>query len=130
MIVMSYRTHDGLAGYGFSIEFQPDRGWRVYIIFDPFHKGRYDVPQSPYEALDNDGRRYVDWRSKLDSPADAREVAELWAELVHDDQRAQGQHDLYVELLQHYVRIQKQKGDGDEVPGDQGGFGQPRTDAA
>lgn len=131
MVVMDYRTQDGLAYYGFSIEFQLDRGWRVYIIFDSFRKGQYDGPQSLYEALDSDGRRYVDWRSKLDSPADARRVAELWAELVHGDQRAQEEHDLYIELIQEYMRTEGRKGDSNETDkGDPDGLGRPRTDAA
>jgi hypothetical protein len=131
MVVMDYRTQDGLAHYGFSIEFQPDRGWRVYILFDSFRKGQNDGPQSPYDALDNDGRRYVDWRSKLDSPADARAVAELWAELVHGDQRAQEEHNLYIELIQQYMRTEGKKGDSDETAkGDPDSFSRPRTDAA
>jgi hypothetical protein len=35
MAVMNYRTQDGCADYGFSIEFEPDKGWRIYIVFDP-----------------------------------------------------------------------------------------------
>ncbi len=38
MVVRDYRTQDGLADYGFSIEFQSDVGWRVYIIFDLPHE--------------------------------------------------------------------------------------------
>jgi hypothetical protein len=103
----------------------------VYIIFDSFRKGQSDGPQSPYEALDNDGRRYVDWRSKLDGPADARKVAELWAELVHGDQRAQEEHDLYIELIQQYMRTEGRKGDANETTkGDPDGLSRPRTDAA
>lgn len=37
MAVRNYRTQGGLADYGFSIEFQSDVGWRVYIIFDLPH---------------------------------------------------------------------------------------------
>jgi hypothetical protein len=33
-----YWTQDGLADYGFSIEFQADVGWRAYIIFDLPHE--------------------------------------------------------------------------------------------
>lgn len=33
MTVMDYRTRDGLADYGFSVEFRPAIGWRVYIVF-------------------------------------------------------------------------------------------------
>ena len=89
MAVLDYRTRDGLADYGFSIEFQPKEGWRVYIIFDPFHGGDNSL-HFPYQALEN-GRRYVDWRAKLDSLGDARTVAALWAELTQHYWYAQGQ---------------------------------------
>ena len=102
----------------------------MYILFDSFRKGQYNGPQSPYEALDNDGRRYVDWRSKLDSPADARKVAELWAELVHGDQQARTEYDLYVELIQQYMRTEGRKGGVDETDKNPNGSGRPRPDAA
>jgi hypothetical protein len=89
MAVMDYRTRDGLADYGFSIEFQPEEGWRVYIIFHPFHEDGSSL-RLPYEAIEN-GRRYVDWRAKLDSLGDARTVAALWAELVQRFWHAEGQ---------------------------------------
>src|SRR5947199_2240778 len=101
MVVMHYQTQDGLAHYGFSIEYQPGMGWRVYIIFDPLGKGGNDIAQLPYQAMD-DRRRYVDWLSQVDSLGDAKTVAELWAEITHRYQRAQEEHDLYVELLQHH----------------------------
>ncbi len=82
MAVMDYQTRDGLAEYGFSIEFQSDAGWQVYIIFEPFRQGRNDSLGLPYQSIDRDGRRYVDWSSKLDSLGEAKMVAELWAELA------------------------------------------------
>lgn len=83
MAVMDYRTQDGLADYGFSIEFQPDGAWRVYSIFQPFYQGHRDSLQLPHQSIDLNGRRYVDWPSKLDSLGEARTVAALWAELIH-----------------------------------------------
>jgi hypothetical protein len=47
MAVMDYRTRDELADYGFSIEFQLDIGWRVYIIFQLFHYGHDNSLQLP-----------------------------------------------------------------------------------
>ncbi len=91
MAVMDYRTQDGLADYGFSIEFQSDAGWRVYIIFQPFHQGHDDSLQLPYQSIDGDGRRYVNWSSKLDSLGDAKTVAALWAELIQRYQPSQEQ---------------------------------------
>ena len=32
MAVMDYRTQDGLANYGFSIEYDAKSGWRVYKL--------------------------------------------------------------------------------------------------
>jgi hypothetical protein len=90
MAVMDYTTRDGLADYGFSIEFQPDSGWRVYIVFHPSEDNN-ESRNLPYQSIDYDGRRYVDWRAKLDSLGDARTVAALWAELAQRYQRTQGQ---------------------------------------
>ncbi|MGH3776688.1 MAG: hypothetical protein ACRDRR_13330 [Pseudonocardiaceae bacterium] len=89
MTVMDYRTQDGLADYGFAIEFQPDGGWRVYIIFLPLHQGHDDSLQLPYQSIDRHGRRYVNWSSKLDNLGEARTVAALWAELIHRYQCSQ-----------------------------------------
>lgn len=87
MAVMDYRTQDGLADYGFAIEYQPDGGWRVYIIFQPLHQGHDDSLQLPYQSVDRKGRRYVNWSSTLDNLAEARTVAALWAELIQGYQR-------------------------------------------
>jgi hypothetical protein len=83
MAVMDYQTQDGLADYGFSIEFQPGLGWRIYIIFQSCCMGHNAHTQSSYQAIDSDGRRYVNWSAKLDSLGDARTVAALWAEITH-----------------------------------------------
>lgn len=83
MTVMDYRTQDGLADYGFSIEFLSDAGWRVYPIFQPFHQSHDDSLQLPYQSIDHNGRRYVNWSSRLDNLGEARTVAALWAELIH-----------------------------------------------
>lgn len=89
MAVMSYQTKDGLADYGFSIEFQPDEGWRAYIVFQPFHQAHDDSPQLPYQAIGHNGRRYVNWSPKLGSLGDAKTVAALWAELIQRYQCSQ-----------------------------------------
>lgn len=81
MPVMEYRTQDGVADYGFSIEFQPNGGWCVYIVFQPFHQLR-DGHQLPHLSVDQNGRCYVNWPSKINSLGEARTVATLWAELV------------------------------------------------
>lgn len=91
MVAMDYRTRDGLADYGFSIEFQPDVGWRVYIIFEPFQHGHNDSGKLPYQSIDGAKRRYVDWSPKLDSLGEAKTVAGLWAEVAQCYQRSQKQ---------------------------------------
>jgi hypothetical protein len=74
MTVMDYRTRDGLAAYGFSIEPHPGAGWRVYIIFIPSYQSN-KIPDLPYEPVDDKratmqiGRRNsVAWRKQEPSP--------------------------------------------------------------
>jgi hypothetical protein len=73
MAVMDYQTQDRLADYGFSIEFRSDVDWRVYIIFESF-QGHDDSLESPYQSIDGDERRYVDWSPKLDNLGEAKAV--------------------------------------------------------
>ncbi|HEY6425581.1 MAG TPA: hypothetical protein VIY28_20525 [Pseudonocardiaceae bacterium] len=80
MAVMDYRTRDGLASYAFSIEFEPDIGWRVYIVFRLLYQDGGEKPKWSYEATDDNDRCYVNWPAKLDNLGDARTVALLWAE--------------------------------------------------
>jgi hypothetical protein len=89
MAVMDYRTRDGIADYGFSIEFNSDIGWRVYIIFQPAYQGSDDSMKLPHLSIDCNGRRYVNWPSKLESLGEAKTIAELWAELMQRYQPAQ-----------------------------------------
>jgi hypothetical protein len=107
MAVMDYMTRDGLAEYGFSIEFQSDVSWRVYIIFESFRQNRNDSRGLPYQSIDRDGRRYVDWPSKLDGLGEAKTVAALWAELAERYQRTEEQRALYVELYERYEHTRK-----------------------
>lgn len=88
MFVMNYRTEDGLVDYGFSIEFWPGAGWRVYIAFRPLNQNHDDGLESAYQSVDDHGRHYVDWPAKIDSLGDAKTVAALWAELIQRRQRA------------------------------------------
>jgi hypothetical protein len=109
MAVMDYRTRDELADYGFSIEYQPGKGWRIYLIFSPVPFGRDDSQRLPYQSIDEHGRRYVDWPGKLDSLGDAKTVAALWAELVQAHRRTQEQKAIYGELIEHHQRTQQQR---------------------
>lgn len=108
MTVMSYRTQDGLADYGFSIEFQPSKGWRIYIAFNPFRPGNKNSHDLPYQFVE-DGRCRVDWPSKLDSLGEAKTVAALWAELAQRYQRVQDEHALYVTRIERQRRPQEQR---------------------
>jgi hypothetical protein len=87
MVVMAYRTRDRLADYGFSIEFQSDSGWRVYLVFLPHHQNDKDS-RLPYLSIDHVGRRYVDWSGYINDLGEARTVAELWAEIAQSHQRS------------------------------------------
>lgn len=107
MTVMSYRTEDGLADYGFSIDFESGIGWRVYIGFTPAYPD--DHPQLPYRSIDRDGRPYVKWPSKLDNLGDAKAVAALWAEVIHRYLQAREQKELHSELITRYQRTQEQR---------------------
>ena len=80
MAVMDYRSQDGFASYAFSIEFNPDVGWRVYIVFRPLYQGGDETSKWPHEAIDGSGRSYISWPAKLGNLGDARTVAALWAE--------------------------------------------------
>lgn len=114
MTVLDYRTRDGLADIGFSIEFQPDTGWRVYIIFDSFYRGRDNDLDLPHQSIDPAGRRYVNWPPKIGSLGEAKIVAGIWAELA---QRAQAQRALYTKLIQRHLSTEKQKGVAPANPG-------------
>ena len=108
MAVMDYRTRDGLATYGFSIEPHPGAGWRVYIMFIPSFQGN-NIPNLPYEAVDDKRGHYVNWPAKLDSLAEARTVAGIWTELAEQYRRAQERKALYIELIERYVQTREKK---------------------
>lgn len=108
MAVMTYRTRDGLADYGFSIDYQSSAGWRVYIVFESVRHGGGDSLALPYQAIDTDGRRYVDWSEKLDNLGDAKMVAELWAEVVQGFRRDQALREL-IERFRHTPVIPHQR---------------------
>ena len=74
-----YRTKDGQADYGFSIERQGDGSWRAYIERQPSYQGRADDAHSTHRLSDN-GRQFVCWDKPLRSEADAKTVCALWAD--------------------------------------------------
>ncbi|MGH3853697.1 MAG: hypothetical protein ACRDR6_09375 [Pseudonocardiaceae bacterium] len=88
MAVFFYQTQDGQADYGFSIEYKPKEGWRIYIVFQSLRRGSDENPQFPYRATGEDGRSYVDWSTRLDHLGDAKEVAVFWSEIGGHHQAA------------------------------------------
>jgi hypothetical protein len=75
MTVLDYRTRDGLADYGFSIEFDPNVGWRAYIVFQPFYGDRDDSRQWPINlltsrdvAMSTGLRSSIAWETQKRSP--------------------------------------------------------------
>ena len=109
-MVIVCQIRDGLADFGLSIEFEPDTGWRVYIIFDPFRRSCDQNLDLPYQSIDNAGRRYVDWSSRIQTLDEAKTVARIWAELAYRDQRTRQERALYVELIEHQLKAQRQRG--------------------
>ncbi|MFL6146526.1 MAG: hypothetical protein ACJ72I_03240 [Pseudonocardiaceae bacterium] len=108
MAIVEHRTRDGLADYGFSLEFQPGVGWRVYIMFVPFREHENSMGL-PYQALDNDGRRYVEWGPKLENLGDAKTIASLWAELTERYQRSRERRAIQLDLIQRCLSARGQK---------------------
>ncbi|MDF7809435.1 hypothetical protein P4E94_18480 [Pontiellaceae bacterium B12219] len=74
-----YRTRDGLYDYQFSFEQQSDRSWLAFILYQPSYNGRSTDNHSTHR-LSRGGRYYVCWNRKLNSIAQAKQVAALWAE--------------------------------------------------
>ena len=74
-----YRTQDGRADYGFSFEQQSNGSWRAYIASQPSYQGRATDAHSTHRLSDG-GRQYVCWTKTLDSLAEAKQVARLWAD--------------------------------------------------
>lgn len=55
MAAMDSLTRDGLVDYGFSIELQPDTGWRVYLSFVHFITVTMTVCICPLKSADDKG---------------------------------------------------------------------------
>jgi len=73
-----YRTRDGAADYGFSIE-RCGGEYRVYITRQPAY-GRRDTSLDATHRLRDGGRYYVCWTRPIRSVEDAKAVARAWAE--------------------------------------------------
>lgn len=78
-----YRTKDGRADYGFSIEQLPDSTWRAYIESQPSY-GERDRGGHPTHRLSDGTRMYVCWTQPLKTEEDARTIAALWADATQE----------------------------------------------
>ncbi len=81
--VIYYRTKDGRADYGFSIERQPDGSYRAYIVSHPSY-GRRDTSLHVTHRLQDGSRYYVCWTNRLETEQQARQVAALWADATQE----------------------------------------------
>ena len=78
MVKTTYRTCDGAADYGFSIE-RSGGEYRIYITRQPAY-GRRDTSLHATHRLCDGRRYYVCWTRPIRSVEDAKAVARAWAE--------------------------------------------------
>ena len=79
MVTDRYRTRDGLADYGFSLERQSDGAWRAYIESAPSY-GLRSGDQNLTHRLRDGSRWYVCWTGRFETETQARAVASRWAD--------------------------------------------------
>lgn len=75
-----YRTQDGRADYGFSIERQRDRSYRIYIAVQPEYGPRSAEPVATHRLTDAAGRHFICWSQPIANHLQARQVAATSAE--------------------------------------------------
>ena len=75
----NYRTKDGNANYGFSIERLSNGNYRVYIDGQPSYGSRNTGFESTHRLSDG-GRHYVCWTGALKTLSEAKHVAARWAD--------------------------------------------------
>ena len=75
---IKYRASNG-EDFVFDFEFEPTRGWRVYIAsqpgYGPRSRGGHETHRYGIGS-----RPYICWDSTIRSAEDARQVAAMWAE--------------------------------------------------
>lgn len=79
-----YRTRDGRADYGFSIERQADGTYRPYIASQPSYGSRATGAHETHRLSGDSGRKFVCWNRALRSEEEARSVAALWADATQN----------------------------------------------
>lgn len=83
-----YRTRDGRADYGFSVERQSDGMYRPYITSQPNYGSRSTGAHETHRLTGSGGRKYVCWDRPLRSEEEANNVAALWADATQNYIRA------------------------------------------
>lgn len=78
-----YRTRDGRADYQFSFEQQRDGTWKPFILSQPSYQGREDDAHSTHRLSDGH-RKYVCWTDPLQTLAQAKQVAAMWADATQE----------------------------------------------
>jgi hypothetical protein len=78
--IIYYRTCDGRADYGFSIERQPNGSYRPYIISQPSYCSRATGAHETHRLTSAGGRVFVCWDRALQSEEAAKKVAARWAD--------------------------------------------------
>lgn len=80
-----YRTKDGRADYGFSIERQSSGEYRAYITSQPSYQGREDDGHASHRYTDSrDNRKFICFEGNVKSEADAKKVAAVWADRTQE----------------------------------------------
>jgi hypothetical protein len=79
-VELVYRTKDGEADYGFSLEEQPDGSWRAYIVSQPSYRSRGRSLDMTHRLADRNGRYFVCWTRSVHSIEEMKEIAVLWAD--------------------------------------------------
>jgi len=79
-----YRTRDGRADYGFSIERQSNGTYRPYITSQPAYGSRSTGAHETHRLTGDGGRKFVCWDRALHSEEEAKTVAALWADATQN----------------------------------------------
>ncbi len=74
-----YRTKDGQADYGFSLEEQNDGSLRAYVDSMPSYGSRSTSLHTTHRLPDG-GRHYVCWNLKLHDEEDLKKVVAVWSD--------------------------------------------------
>jgi hypothetical protein len=79
-----YRTRDGRADYGFSIERQSGGTYRPYVASQPNYGSSSTGDHETHRLTGSGGRKYVCWDRPLHSEEEAKTVAALWADATQN----------------------------------------------